>query len=95
MAEKAIDSSSYIEDHRSGDADELGRSKTYDTVHLDEAVKVVGAHDGGQNWSTEEERKVVRKIDSRLMPLLVITYGIQFYDKAMLSHAVTNSRTIV
>jgi hypothetical protein len=38
-------------------------------------------------WSPNEERKLVRRIDKRLMPLLIITYGLQYYDKAMLSHA--------
>jgi hypothetical protein len=38
-------------------------------------------------WSPTEEHKLVRRIDKRLMPLLVITYGLQYYDKVMLSQA--------
>jgi hypothetical protein len=38
-------------------------------------------------WSPEEEQELVRRIDKRLMPLLVITYGLQYYDKVMLSQA--------
>ncbi|KAH5622251.1 hypothetical protein HBI60_253080 [Parastagonospora nodorum] len=40
-----------------------------------------------RTWGLEEEQKLVRRIDKRLMPLLVITYGLQYYDKVMLSQA--------
>ncbi|KAK4495068.1 hypothetical protein PRZ48_013395 [Zasmidium cellare] len=45
----------------------------------DEAVKVLDNYTGDQSWTDEEEK--------RLMPLLCITYGLQYYDKAMLSQA--------
>jgi hypothetical protein len=38
-------------------------------------------------WTSSEELKLVRRIDKRLMPLLVITYRLQYYDKVMLSQA--------
>ncbi|OBT60647.1 hypothetical protein VE03_09955 [Pseudogymnoascus sp. 23342-1-I1] len=34
-----------------------------------------------------EEKKVLRKIDRALMPILCITYGLQYYDKSMLEQA--------
>ncbi|KAE8336588.1 hypothetical protein BDV24DRAFT_178466 [Aspergillus arachidicola] len=34
-----------------------------------------------------EMKKLVRKIDLRLMPIMCITYGLQYYDKVVLSHA--------
>lgn len=59
-----------------------------DTVHQDEAMKVLATYEGEQTWTMEEERRVRRKIDWRLMPVLCLTYGLQYYDKAMLSQAV-------
>lgn len=61
-----------------------------DTVHGDEALKIIAAsHGGNDTWEVHEEKKLVRKIDLRLMPILCITYGIQYYDKAMLAQAVS------
>lgn len=34
-----------------------------------------------------EERKVVRKIDTILLPILMLTLGLQYYDKAVLGSA--------
>ncbi|KAF5659126.1 allantoate ureidosuccinate permease [Fusarium heterosporum] len=36
--------------------------------------------------SAEEEKKLVRKIDMRLMPLLIISYGLQYLDKTSLAY---------
>ncbi|KAB8257359.1 major facilitator superfamily domain-containing protein [Aspergillus pseudonomiae] len=35
----------------------------------------------------EEEKRLVRKIDFHLMPLLIISYGLQFLDKTSLSYS--------
>lgn len=67
--------------------------QTIDTVHHDEAMKVLATYDGPQTWTEEEEKKVRKKIDWKLMPVLCITYGLQYYDKAMLSQAVSSSIT--
>jgi len=67
--------------------EELIREKTVDTVHQDEALKVISQYAGDMTWTQEEEKKVVQRIDRKLMPLLCITYGLQYYDKAMLSQA--------
>lgn len=37
--------------------------------------------------STGEQRRAVRKLNWLLLPCLCITYGIQFYDKAVLGSA--------
>ncbi|KAF4947757.1 hypothetical protein FGADI_10151 [Fusarium gaditjirri] len=58
-----------------------------DTVHQDEAMKVLGAYGGDEAWTEAEEKKLRRKIDWKLMPVLCATYGLQYYDKAMLSQA--------
>lgn len=67
--------------------DDLKKVTTVDTLHNDEAVKVLAAYAGDEHWTPEEEKRVVRKIDRRLLPLLILTYGLQYYDKAMLSQA--------
>ena len=66
---------------------DLKATTTIDTVHNDEAVKVLATYAGDEVWTPEEEKRVVRKIDRRLLPLLILTYGLQYYDKAMLSQA--------
>ncbi|KAK3054088.1 hypothetical protein LTR09_004866 [Extremus antarcticus] len=58
-----------------------------DTVHQDEAMKVLATYDGDPHWTEEEEKKLVWSIDKRLMPILIATYGLQYYDKAMLAQA--------
>ncbi|KAL2129716.1 hypothetical protein VTI74DRAFT_7415 [Chaetomium olivicolor] len=58
-----------------------------DTVHNDEALKVITGYNGDKEWTEEEEKKIRRKIDWKLMPVLCFTYTLQYYDKAMLSQA--------
>lgn len=71
---------------------ELRKTDTVDTLHNDEAVKVLAAYHGNEEWTEAEEKRVVKKIDRRLLPLLILTYGVQYYDKAMLSQAVSIGR---
>lgn len=63
--------------------------KTIDTVHQDEAMRVLATYQGPEEWTEQEEKSLRRKIDLRLMPVLCLTYGLQYYDKAMLSQAVS------
>lgn len=60
-----------------------------DTVHNDEAMKVFAQYHGEETWTEQEERQLVKKINIRLMPILCITYGLQYYDKSMLGQAVS------
>lgn len=53
----------------------------------DEAAKVLASYDGPLTWTDDEEKKLRRKIDWRLMPVLCMTYGLQYYDKAMIGQA--------
>lgn len=53
----------------------------------DEAAKVLLHYNGPPTWSDEEEKTLRRKIDWRLMPILCMTYGLQYYDKAMIGQA--------
>ena len=68
--------------------EDLKKATTLDTLHNDEAIKVLAAYAGDEVWNDAEEKRLVKKIDRRLLPLLVLTYGLQYYDKAMLSQAV-------
>lgn len=67
----------------------LKPSATVDTIHNDEALKVLAGYDGENTWTAAEENKLRRKIDWKLMPVLCMTYALQYYDKAMLSQAVS------
>ncbi|KAG5914542.1 hypothetical protein E4U42_000437, partial [Claviceps africana] len=58
-----------------------------DSVHDDEATKVLNAYDGDAQWTDEEEKRLRRRVDWRLIPLLCVTYALQFYDKNILSQA--------
>lgn len=62
-----------------------------ETVHHDEGAVIVSTYAGDKEWTAEEERKVTRRVDWKLMPVLCATYGLQYYDKAMLSQAVSSS----
>jgi hypothetical protein len=53
----------------------------------DEAARVFHEYDGPLTWTPEEERRLRRKVDWRLMPILCTTYMLQYYDKAMLGQA--------
>jgi hypothetical protein len=86
------DPQSEIRREEKNDAPEtLEKSVTIDTLHNDEAVKVLATYAGDQEWTPEEEKKLVRRIDKRLTSILCATYGLQYYDKAMLSQAVRSS----
>jgi hypothetical protein len=54
--------------------------KPIDTVHGDEAAKIFAGYTGEQEWTEAEEKMLRRKIDWRLLPVLCMTYGIQYVD---------------
>lgn len=78
-----------VKHQESVDDGSIQGTQTVDTVHRDEALRVLQAYQGDESWSDEEEKKLRRKIDWKLMPVLCVTYGLQYYDKAMLSQAVS------
>lgn len=53
----------------------------------DEAARVISDYNGPLTWSREEEKRILRKVDWKLMPILCINYLLQYYDKAMLGQA--------
>lgn len=52
-----------------------------DTKHGDEALKVIAGYTGPTEWEPLEEKKLRRKLDKRLLPILMVTYALQYYDK--------------
>jgi len=73
--------------------EDLKKTITIDTLHNDEALKVLAKYTGDETWTAAEEKKLTRKIDRRLLSILCVTFGLQYYDKAMLSQAVLISPT--
>jgi hypothetical protein len=69
--------------------EDLKHTRTVDVIHQDEALRVLAQYAGDETWTPEEEKKLCRRIDRKLLSLLVLTYGLQYYDKAMLSQAVS------
>lgn len=67
---------------------DANKAQIVDTVSNDEGLHVLANYTGDPNWDEAEERKILRMIDWKLMPVLCLTYGLQYYDKAMLSQAV-------
>ncbi|KAF2644324.1 MFS transporter [Massarina eburnea CBS 473.64] len=67
--------------------EELKQTTTVDTVHQDQAMSILQRYAGDTTWTLEEEKKLTRRLDRKLISLLAITYGLQYYDKAMLSQA--------
>lgn len=74
--------------------EDLTAEKTIDTLHNDEAIKVLATYGSDEvEWGSDEERKLVRKIDRKLVPLMFLSYGLVYYDKAMISQAVSTLDT--
>jgi hypothetical protein len=64
--------------------EDLKKTTTIETIHNDEALKVLAYYGGEPEWTKKEENQLRYKIDHRLLSILSITYGFQYYDKAML-----------
>lgn len=58
-------------------------------TNADLAVKVIAGYEGDLHWDPEEEKRLIRKIDRKLLVILCLSYGLQYYDKALLSQAVS------
>jgi hypothetical protein len=52
-----------------------------DTVHGDEALRVIAGYNGPTEWDPLEEKKLRRNLDKRILPILMVTYALQYYDK--------------
>ena len=56
--------------------DEVQKTDTVDTHHNDEALRVLARHRSNETWTPDEEKKLRRKIDRKLLTILCITYGL-------------------
>lgn len=66
-----------------------------DSYHRDEATQIIEeytAQGGAQEWADFEERRLRRRIDWRLVPVLCFTLFLQFYDKNIIAQAVRSAR---
>lgn len=72
----------------SPDLGENGGLQKIDTIRGDEAVRVLASYEGDHTWTPQEEKKLCRKIDFRLLPVLCITYAFLYADKVLLGQAV-------
>lgn len=75
----------------------LRNAESVDSFHHDQAAKVLvdyKAAGGPEEWSSLEEKNLIRKIDRRLLPVLAFTFFLTWYDKGILSQAVSISSTL-
>lgn len=66
-----------------------------DSYRRDEASRIIeeyAAQGGAQEWAEFEEKRLRRKIDWRLVPVLCFTLFLQFYDKNIIAQAVRCAR---
>lgn len=59
-----------IQPNRPAVASEVGESKSMDTKELDEAANFVAEHEESGSLTPEEEKRLVRKIDAWMIPLV-------------------------
>ncbi|RDW84312.1 MFS allantoate transporter-like protein [Coleophoma cylindrospora] len=91
-SEKAVEPAQYVKD-KVADANVLeGETdlvfKHADKNDADEAMKAFMGHEGESLEMTPEmEKKLLRKIDWNLMPMLCVVYGLNYLDKTTLSYA--------
>lgn len=58
------------EDHSGEVQDDLQKATTVDTLHNDEAVRILARHGSNETWTPDEEKKLRRKIDRKLLTIL-------------------------
>lgn len=70
----------------------LRNAESIDSFHHDEAARVLVdyvAAGGPEEWSSLEEKNLIRKVDRRLLPVLGFTFFLMWYDKGILAQAVS------
>ena len=70
----------------------LRNVESVDSFHHDEAARILADYvsaGGPEEWSPLEEKNLIRKIDRRLLPVLAFTFFLTWYDKGILSQAVS------
>ncbi|KAI1466003.1 uncharacterized protein F4812DRAFT_92951 [Daldinia caldariorum] len=68
-----------------GTAGPVGKKKHINKDDPDEALKLVAGE--AVVLTPEDEKRLLKKIDRNLMPLLCVVYGLNYLDKTTLSYA--------
>lgn len=58
------------DDHQGEHREDLAKTATVDTLHNDEATKILARHGSDETWTPDEEKKLRRKIDRKLLTIL-------------------------
>lgn len=58
------------DDHLGEHQEDLRKTTTVDTRHNDEATKILARHGSDETWTPDEEKKLRRKIDRKLLTIL-------------------------
>lgn len=66
-----------MDDKAGIEVDQQEQISSTDNKHVDEAISVLRSYSGEKAWDECEERRLRRKIDYRLLPILCATYGLQ------------------
>ena len=63
--------------------EENGKTSSNESIHKDEEV----LSSSTQDWTAEEENKLVWKIDLRVFPMLCVVFGLSLLDRTNISAA--------
>lgn len=57
-------------DHLDETPEDFQKAEKVDTLHNDEALKILARHGSNETWTPDEEKKLRRKIDRKLLTIL-------------------------
>ena len=66
------------DDHMGGTQEDLQKVEKVDTLHNDEALKILARHGSNETWTPDEEKKLRRKIDRKLLTILCMFSGLGY-----------------
>ena len=58
--------------------EDLEKVEKVDTLHNDEALKILARHGSNETWTPDEEKKLRRKIDRKLLTILCMSSGLRY-----------------
>lgn len=67
--------------------DSYGEGKIIHSKNVDEALYFLEQHRGEADMASVDEKKLMRKVDWMLMPLMFAAYYLQYSDKTLMSYA--------
>jgi hypothetical protein len=66
------------DDHLGETQEDLQKVEKVDTLHNDEALKILARHGSNETWTPDEEKKLRRKIDRKLLTILCMFSGLRY-----------------